>query len=112
MRAVGEGDFQHLLGRGHLQIQRQIGRILNTADVRIADMAAVFAQMCGDAIAADTRYDFRRAHRIGMLAAARVTHGRDMIDIDAKAQTGGQDLRLPGLIAGMAASSAGTSSGA
>ena len=48
-------------------------------------MATVFAQMGGDAVAADRRDDFCRADRIGMLAAARITDGGDVVDVDAKA---------------------------
>jgi hypothetical protein len=44
-----------------------------------------------------------------MVAAARVSNGRDVIDVDAEAQSLGQAAaRLPGLIAGMAARSAGS----
>ena len=56
------------------------------------------------------------ADRIGMVAAARVTDRRDMVDVDAQAQPprGGraQFARLPGFIAGVAASSGGSSSSA
>ena len=51
----------------------------------------------------------RGADRVGMIAAARVPDGRDMVDIDAEAQRAGHAAaRLPGLIAGIAASSGGT----
>ena len=53
----------------------------------------------------------RRADRIGMIAAARVPDGRDMVDIDAEAEGAGHAAaRLPGLIAGIAASSGGSAS--
>jgi hypothetical protein len=51
-----------------------------------------------------------------MITAARVPDGRDVIDVDAQSERIGAELagqaaaRLPGLIAGMAASSAGTES--
>jgi hypothetical protein len=49
-----------------------------------------------------------------MLAAAGVADGRDVIDVHAEAKTsrGHGFARLPGLVAGVAASSAGTSSSA
>ena len=80
-------------------------------------MAAVLAQVRGNAVAADGCDDFRRAHRIGMIPATRVADRGDVIDVDAKAEALGgkgahQAARLPGLIAGVAASSGGTSSGA
>ena len=53
----------------------------------------------------------RGADGIGMIAAARVPDGRDMVDIDAEAEPLGQAAaRLPGLIAGIAARSGGTAS--
>jgi hypothetical protein len=46
-----------------------------------------------------------------MIAAAGVPDRRDMVDIDAEAEPVGQAAaRLPGLIAGIAASSGGTES--
>ena len=79
----------------------------------VAEGAAVRAQGRGDAVAADRSDDLRRAHRIGMIAAARVTDRRDVVDVDAETQFSGQDyFRLPGLVTGIAASSGGTSSSA
>ena len=66
----------------------------------------------------------RRAHRIGKRAAARVAHGGDVIDVDAETQRGHRMIlssfgairaprasaRLPGLTAGIAASSGGSAS--
>jgi hypothetical protein len=48
------------------------------------------------------------ANRIGMIAAARVPDGRDMIDVDAEAQVPRHAaFRLPGFSTGTAASSGG-----
>ena len=49
-------------------------------------MAAILAQMRGDAVGARFRRDQRRAQRIGIGGAARVAHRRDMIDVDAEAE--------------------------
>ena len=56
----------------------------------------------------------RGAHRIGEIAAARIPDGRDMVDVDAEAERCCvmQAARLPGLTAGIAASSGGTESAA
>ncbi len=76
-------------------------------------MAAVLAQMRGDSVGAGLGGHDRGAHRIGMIAAARVPDGRDMVDIDAEAKTlAHAAARLPGLIAGIAASSGGNASAA
>src|SRR3546814_12496507 len=59
-------------------------------------------------VAADRRDDFRRAHRVGMLAPARVADRRDMVDVDAEPQARrgaaaqAALLRLPGLKIGRA----------
>jgi hypothetical protein len=49
-------------------------------------VAAVFAQMRRDAVGAGRDGELRGLHRIRMPAAARVTDGGDVVDIDAKAQ--------------------------
>jgi hypothetical protein len=38
----------------------------------------------GDAIAANARHNLCRAHRIRMIASARIADGGDVIDIHAK----------------------------
>ncbi len=85
-------------------------------DVAVGDVAAVFAEVGGDAVGAGLGGEDRGADRIGKVAAARVPYGRDVIDIHAEpeyfgAQALGQAAaRLPGLTAGIAASSGGTAS--
>ena len=86
MRPGAERDRDHLVGRRHLEIQRLVDLGLQARDVVVADMAAVFAQMRGDAVGAGLDRELRGAHRIGMAAAARIADGRDMIDVDAETQ--------------------------
>ncbi len=59
-------------------------RSFSRAHVRIEDVAAVFAQMRGDAIGAGSDCDFGSLDRIGMPAAACVAHGGDVIDVHAE----------------------------
>ena len=69
---------------------------LEPRDVVIDDVAAIFAQMRGDAVGAGSDRDLGGLHRIGMLAAARIAHGGDVIDVDAEAERSGSrhaDLR-------------------
>ena len=49
-------------------------------------MTAVFAQMRRDAIGARTLRKNCSAHRIGIVAAARIAHRGNVIDVDAQAQ--------------------------
>jgi hypothetical protein len=114
MRAVPERDLDHLVGRRHLEVERQVGGFLDAPQVLVADVAAVVAQVRGDAVAADAGDDLGGAHRIGMVAAARVADRGDVIDVDAETEPlrvrlGAHFLRLPGFTAGIAASSGGTS---
>ena len=55
-------------------------------------MAAVLAQMRGDAVGAGRDRELGRAHRIGMAPAARIADGGDVVDIDAEAQAGRSHL--------------------
>ena len=58
---------------------------LEPHDVVVDDVAAILAQMGGDAVGAGGDRDLGGLHRIGMPAAARVAHGGDVIDVDAEA---------------------------
>ncbi len=78
----------------------------------VGDVAAVLAQMGGDAVGAGLGGGEGGADRIGMRAAARVPDRRDMVDVDAEAEVRGHAaFRLPGFSAGIAASSGGSSLG-
>ncbi len=94
---MAQCDLEHLVGRRHFEVQRQVGRGLDAREVVVADMAPVLAQMRGDPVAADRGDDLRRAHRVGMLAAARIADRRDMVDVDAEAQTRGAGAGQAGL---------------
>ena len=108
---MGEGDGQHLLGRRHLQVQRQVDFGHQPVDVGIGDVTAVLAQMGRNSVRSGPGGGTGGPQRIGMRPAARVPDGRDVVDVDAEAQLAGHAAaRLPGLTAGIAASSLGKSS--
>ena len=86
MRLGLERDAEHFLGRRHFEIERLVDLGLEPRDVVVADMAAVLAQMRGDAVGAGRDRKLGRAHRIGMAPAARVADGGDVVDIDAEAE--------------------------
>ncbi len=86
MRLVPERDFEHRLGRRHFEIERHRQLARQTRNVVVGDVAAVFAQMGGDAVGAGLGRQPGGAHRIGMPPAARVADGGDVIDVDAKAE--------------------------
>jgi hypothetical protein len=51
----------------------------------VIDMAAILTQVRRDSVGARLDGDQRGADRIGRPPAARVAHGRDMVDVDAEA---------------------------
>ena len=83
---MAQRDGEHLLGGGHLEVERPGQLALEPGDVVIGDVAAVLAQVGGDAVGARLDGEVRGAQRIGMAAAARVADGGDVVDVDAKAQ--------------------------
>ena len=94
VRAVGERDGEHLLGRRHFEVERDFERGHQPVDILVGDVAPVLAQMRGDAVGAGLRGGEGGADRIGMRAAARVPDRRDMVDVDAEAEVAGS-RRLP-----------------
>ena len=110
VRPMRQRDRQHLLGRRHFQVQRQVDFGHQPVDILVGDVAPVLAQMRGDPVGARGGRGMGGADRIGMRAAARVPDGRDMVDVDAEAEPRGHAAaRLPGLIAGIFANSSGRS---
>jgi len=77
-------DRQHFVSRRHFQVERLVDLRLEPRDVVVADMPAIFAQMCGDAVGSRRNRQLRRAHRIRMAAPARVADGGDVVDVDAE----------------------------
>jgi hypothetical protein len=86
VRPMAEGDRQHLSGRGHLQVEREVDLTREARDVVVGDVPTVLAQMGGDSVGSGLSSQPRGAHRIGMPSAARVPDGCDMVDIDAEAK--------------------------
>ena len=88
MRAMAQRDRHHLLGRRHLEIERQVDRVHQAGDVVVDDVAAILAQVRGDAVGAGLGRELGGAQRIGRGRAARVAHGGDVIDVHAETLAG------------------------
>ncbi len=86
MGSRARGDGEHLLGHGHLEIQRFRDFSLEARDIGVANMPAILAQMRGDAIRTRLNREKGRAHGIRPRTAARVPHRGDVIDIHPKAE--------------------------
>ena len=85
MRAHLAGDADHLRRRRHFEIERLGDALLEADDVIVDDVTAILPQMRGDAVGAGRNGDLGGLDRIGMPPAARISHGGDVIDVDAEA---------------------------
>ena len=81
LRAIATISAVAAISRLSGLLMRAFSRAISSS----TDVAAILAQMRGDAVGAGGDRDLGGVHRIGMPAAARVAHGRDMIDVDAEA---------------------------
>ena len=81
---VMQRDRQHLVGRRHLEIERQRDLGRKRGDIGIGDVAAILAQMGSDAIGARFLRQQSGAQRVGPGRAPRVSDRGHMVDIDAK----------------------------
>ncbi len=86
MRPGADRNRDHVVGRRHLEIQRLVDLGLEPHDVVVADMAAVFAQMRGDAVGAGSTASLAARTGSGWSPTPRVADGRDMIDVHAQTQ--------------------------
>jgi len=83
---MAQGDLDHLVGRSHFQIERQIRRGLDSLQILVTNVAAIFTQVSGDSVSANARHDLRGSHRVGMFATPRIADGGDVINVDAQPQ--------------------------
>ena len=70
VRLMAKRDRKHLLGRRHLEIQRQGDLGHQPVDVVIGDVAAVFAEVGGDSVGSGVGRDVRCTDGVRMVAAA------------------------------------------
>ena len=89
----------HLVGRGHLEVEHAAHGLAQEAHVAILDVAAIFAQVHGDAVGAGELDERRRPHRIGIRGAARLAQRGDVIDVDVELHAHGYTHR-PQLVVG------------
>ena len=87
MRHRLQRDTEHLLGGRHLEIQRLVDLRFQARNIIVTNVAAIFPQVRGNAVAACGNCKLCRAHRVGMTPAAGIADGSHMIDIDAQTET-------------------------
>jgi hypothetical protein len=84
LRPQVAGDADHLVGRGHLQIELDVHQLAQATHVPILDVAPVLAQVDRDPVgSAQVRLD-RRPHRVGLVRAPRLPQRGDVIDVDTE----------------------------
>ena len=88
-------DSDHLVGQAHLEIHARLQQRPQRVHVAILDVPAIFAQMQRDVVGARLLGEQRRMHRIRVWRAARLPHGRDVIDVDAELDVANRPHALP-----------------
>ncbi len=86
MRPRLECNADHFLGRRHLKIQRLVDLRFQARNIIVADVAAIFPQVRGDAVAACGNCKLGGAHRVGMTPAAGIADGGYVVDVDAETE--------------------------
>jgi hypothetical protein len=95
MGAQAQQDGLHLIRRGAFEVQRNADAGGQRLHVGIADVAAIFAQMGGDAVGARRLGQNGGAQGIGPGAATGVAHRRHMVDVDPQPQPAAPHLPTP-----------------
>ncbi len=77
------GDPGHLGRRGHLDVELGRHHLPEQLDVALLDVAAVAAQMDGDALRAGQLGEDGGGHRLRLARLTRLSDGGDVIDVDS-----------------------------
>ena len=84
IRPVRERQLQHLLHRGHLQIQRAVHRLAQDFEIPIVHVPAVLAHVQRDLVGAAQLGQRGRRHRVWISPAPRLPQRRHVVDVDAQ----------------------------
>ena len=72
------------LGGRHLQVELDVDELAQPPHVLVLDVAAILAQVDGDAVgSAQVRFD-GRPDRVGLVGAPRLPQRRDVVDVDTE----------------------------
>ena len=80
----GDGDRHHLVGAGELQVEIGPDSRPEDSDVRILNVPPVLPEVRRDAVSADFLADEGRLDWIGLVAPARLSQSRDVVDVHIK----------------------------
>jgi hypothetical protein len=87
----GARNPNHLVSSGHLEIELNVREVAQTAHILILNMAAILAQMDGNAVSATEMGLDRSPNGIGLIGSSSLPHRRDVIDIDTEFNHGNPD---------------------
>jgi hypothetical protein len=88
-----QAKVDHLLRDGGFEVHARQQLRRERDDVGILDVAAVFAQVQGDAVGAGLLGHQRGADRVRVRGAARVAQRGDVVDVHAKVDDGAGGLQ-------------------
>ena len=83
-RADAFGERHHFFGHTHFEVHTGLQHVLEQQYVALLDVAAVFAQVHGDAVGARFFGVQRSLDRVRVTGAPGLAQGSDMVDVDAK----------------------------
>ncbi len=91
------GDLDHFIGRGHFEIEFDVGELDEAAHIIVLDVPTVFTQMHSDAVG-PTEVGFDGGpDGVGLVGSPGLADGGDVVDVDAELDHGIQrSLKEPG----------------
>ena len=78
------GDVNHFVGGGHFEVEFDLTDRFEPLNIVVLDVAAVFAEMDGDAVGATQLCLNRGPNRVGFVGAAGLAYRGDVVDIDTQ----------------------------
>ena len=78
------GDRQHLRFAGHFQVELDGNGLAEDPQIALLDVAAVLAEMDGDAVGPAQFGQCGRPDRVGLESPPRLADRRHVVDVDAK----------------------------
>ena len=85
MGFMAQRNLLHLIRGGHLKVKRHRKRLHQRFDIRVTNVAAIFAQVCGNAVGARLLGDDRSTHRIRHSTTTGIANSRNVINVHPKA---------------------------
>lgn len=78
------GDGDHLLGRGHFEVELDLDQLRKATEIVILDVAAIFPEMQGDSIRAAELGLGCCPDRVGFVGPSCLSDRCDMVDVHAQ----------------------------